>query len=123
MESRGKYRELIAWQKAYGLALVVHRLTQTFPREERYELGQQMRRAAISVPSNIAEGWGRGTTADYVRFLGMARGSLYELQTQLLMTKDLDYVLPDHDAFSIIDEVERLLNGLIRSLKEKLANP
>ncbi len=71
----------------------------------------------MSVPSNIAEGWGRGTRTDYVRFLGIARGSLYELDTQLNIAADLGYFEPQDDIFGQLDEAERILNGLIRSLK------
>ncbi len=75
------YRELIAWQKAMDFVELVYQHTASFPKEERYGLTGQLRKAAVSVPSNIAEGQGRSTTADFLRFLSIARGSLYESQT------------------------------------------
>ena len=87
---------------------------------ERFGLTQQIRRAAVSVPSNIAEGWGRGTTTDYLRFLSIARGSLYEMQTQTWMAGDLGYLQESNDIQERLNEVARLLNALIRSLREKI---
>ncbi len=84
-----------------------------------YGLVQQVRRAAVSVPSNIAEGWGRGSTKEYIRYLCIARGSLYELETQLTLAADLGYVPANHDVYSLVDETSRLLNDLIRRLREK----
>ena len=115
----GRYRELVAWQKAYALALTVYKLTASFPNEERFGSTRLLWRAAVSVPSNIAEGWGRGSTTDYVRFVGIARGSLHEVQTQLWIAADLNYVPDDHQIHKDIEEIERLINGLIRSLREK----
>jgi four helix bundle protein len=111
-----RFEKLIAWQKAYDLVLKVYQRMKGFPTEERFGLAQQVRRAAVSVPSNIAEGWGRGSTVDYLRFLHMARGSLYELQTQLWIAADLGYIEAEHEIYDLVREVERLTNGLIRSL-------
>jgi four helix bundle protein len=86
------YRDLVAWQQARILVKATYVATKLFPKEETYGLTQQIRRAAVSVPSNIAEGYGRGSRKDYVRFLLTARGSLYELQTQLLLAQDLGYL-------------------------------
>jgi len=113
------YEDLIAWQKAYSLVLDVYRLTAASPSDERFGLVQQVRRCAVSIPSNIAEGWGRGTTRDYVRFLQMARGSTYELQTQVKLSRDLKFLASDQAVHESIREVERLINGLIRSLHDK----
>ncbi|MBL0869088.1 MAG: four helix bundle protein [Phycisphaerales bacterium] len=113
------YRDLVAWQKAYELGLEVSRSARSLPAEERFGLGSQLRRGAVSVASNIAEGYGRGGRADYVRFLKVARGSLYELETQLSFCFDLGY----HDAAVHehlrvkLQECERVLAGLIRSLE------
>ena len=109
------YRDLIAWQKAKSLALDIYRCTRAFPKAETYGLISQMRRAAISVPSNIAEGKGRYSQREFVQFLYHARGSLLELRTQVEIACDLGYVNPL--GFKRIeaktDELGRILNGLI----------
>ena len=86
------YRDLIVWQKAMGLVTDVYAITKDFPKEEQYGLTAQIRRSAVSVPSNIAEGYGRKSTLDYIRFLQIACGSLYELQTQLEISVNLKYM-------------------------------
>lgn len=114
-------RDLIAWQRTYALALDVIRATEGFPKEERFGLTAQARRAAVSVPSNIAEGFGRGSRQDYIRFLYIARGSLYELSTQLSLAADLAY-FPEDSArhlLSKLDDRERVLWGLIRALEHR----
>jgi len=110
-----RYRDLIAWQKAKALALNVYRCTHRFPRDEIYGLTSQMRRAAVSVPSNIAEGKGRYSHKDFVHFLYQARGSLLELETQLSIARDLEYIeQPVFESFeSQTEELGRILNGLI----------
>ena len=116
MSNVKSYTDLIAWQKSYALVLEVYRVTRSFHPDERFGLTQQIRRASVSIPSNIAEGYGRHTRGDYLRFLDIALGSTYELQTQLHLAHDLKY----HDEPAILDavaEVERILNGLIRSLR------
>jgi four helix bundle protein len=122
------YRDLIAWQKAKGLALDIYLCTQKFPRDEIYGLSSQMRRAAVSVPSNIAEGKGRYSRKEFVQFLYTARGSLFELATQLSIAHDLDYI--DLPAFKRLegstDELGRILNGLIKRFQpqpNRLSNP
>ena len=109
------YRDLIAWQKAKTLALNVYRFTRMFPREEIYGLSSQMRRAAVSVPSNIAEGKGRHSHKEFVQFLYHARGSLLELETQISIARDLLYI--DLQVFERLEsetqELGRILNGLI----------
>ncbi len=117
MDAINSYEDLIAWQKAYQLVLKVYEITRSFPADERFGLTQQMRRAAVSVPSNIAEGWGRGSRKDYIRFLNMARGSVYELLTQTRLVLDLNYLNDNKSAYEDMKEVERILNGLIRSLE------
>jgi four helix bundle protein len=116
------YRDLIAWQKAMELATEVYRISEDFPRREMYGLTRQVRAAAVSVPSNIAEGKGRQTTKDYVQFLYRARGSLYETQTQLEIARNLGYL--SADAFTFIfqhaDETGRVLNGLIVKSRARL---
>jgi four helix bundle protein len=113
------FRDLIAWQLAYDLGLCVIRFLPGFPRDERFGLAMQMRRAGVSVASNIAEGYGRGSRADYIRFLYIARGSLYELNTQISFAKDLQYIQASdlEELCKKLDECERVLWGLIRSLE------
>ena len=112
------YRDLIAWQKAMDLAAGIYRITETFPAREQFGLSNQMRRASVSIPSNIAEGQGRGTTKDYVHFLHISRGSLQELETQLLLAHRLSFAGESEvqSLLSVCDEVSRLVSGLINAL-------
>src|SRR6516225_11885619 len=107
------YKDLIVWQKAKLLAREVYRTTEAFPRSETYGLTSQMRRAAVSVASNIAEGQGRLTKGEFQQFLGHSRGSLLELETQLAIALDLQYLEPNELAHleTKTSEVRRLLNG------------
>ncbi len=114
------YQELIVWQKAMDLVEEVYRLSKFFPREELYALTNQIRRAAVSVPSNIAEGQGRRTTADFLRHLSIAYGSLREIETQTLIAHRLMYI-GNEKVESLMDragEVGRLLNGLMAALEK-----
>jgi four helix bundle protein len=115
------YKDLIVWQKAKLLAGEIYRATEAFPRSETYGLTSQMRRAAVSVASNIAEGQGRLTKGEFQQFLGHSRGSLLELETQLAIALDLHYLEPNELAHleTKTSEVRRLLNGLIDSLRIK----
>lgn len=112
------YRELIVWQKAMALARNVYTLTETLPAREAYGLVNQMRRAAVSIASNIAEGYGRLTDQQFRHFLGNARGSLYEMQTQAELAIDLGYLEKERGGKLIEQgwEVARILNGLLSSL-------
>lgn len=112
------YGDLIVWQKAMDLTTAVYRVTSGFPDVERFGLTNQIRRAAVSVPSNIAEGQGRGTTRDFLHFLYIARGSLQEVETQLLLAHRLGFLTVEQQAslVSLTSEVSRILGGLIRSL-------
>ena len=111
------YRDLVVWKQAMALVLMIYYLTQRFPREELFGLTSQMRRAAVSIPSNIAEGKGRHGARDICQFLYTARGSLHELETQLEIAIGLKSVTrPEAEkVLSLIGEVARMLNGLIRS--------
>lgn len=111
------YRDLIAWQRAMQLAKAVYISTCTMPSDERFGLTMQMRRAAVSVPSNIAEGHGRQSRADYIRFLKVARGSLAELSTQLELTCSLGMLTEAGTPQELLAETDRILQGLIRSLE------
>jgi four helix bundle protein len=115
------YRDLKVWQKTFDLCLTLCRVTASFPAEERFGLTAQIRRAAVSVPSNIAEGYARETTRDYIRHLWIARGSLAEAETQLMLSRELDVADRSGVEALLADvaEVERMLSALIRSLKER----
>ena len=119
------YRELLVWQKAKALAAQIYQATEQFPKPETYGLTSQIRRAAVSVPSNIAEGQGSLTCGEFCHFLGQARGSLLELETQLAIAMDLTYLKPDQ--YEILDHesyrVLGLLNRLIDSLRKSKAHP
>ena len=118
VEQIKSYRDLITWQKGMDLVVCVYRETANLPPSERFGLISQMRRCAVGIPSNIAEGWGRGARQDYIRFLRIARGSLYELATQADICKRLAFP-GDWDAImNMVDDVRRLLHGLIRSLEQ-----
>ncbi len=116
------YRDLIAWQKAMDAVTDVYRLTDSFPQREQFGLTNQARRAAVSVPSNIAEGQGRGTTKDYIHFLYISRGSLQELETQLMIAERLGFAPPDQvqPLLARTTEVSRILSGLINALSSRL---
>ena len=116
------FKELKVWQKAYKLCLEMYKVTGSFPADEKFGLTSQMRRAAVSIPSNIAEGYGRKTIPDYVRCLYIAYGSTCELETQTLLSRDLEYLDENIKVLLLekINEVERMLMALIKSLENKL---
>jgi len=112
------YRDLKAWQKAMQLVTAIYASTQEFPKAETYGLTGQMRRAAVSIPSNIAEGQGRRLEGDFQHFLRNARGSLLELETQVLIAQNLRYLsqVQAEPLLALCSEVGRILNGLIGSI-------
>jgi four helix bundle protein len=115
------FRDLSVWQRALQLSVAVYRLTKDFPREEVYGLTSQIRRAAVSVPSNIAEGHGRLGTGEYRQFLGISRGSNFELQTQLEIARALglgDSRLID-EAEGLSFEVGKMISGILNAIKDK----
>ncbi len=118
-----KYRDLIVWQKAKALAVEVYGATEGFPRNEIDGLTSQLRRAAVSIPSNIAEGQGRLTKGEFAHFLGQARGSLLELETQFAIALDLNFVSSTDfkNLEQLSSEVSKLLNGLIEAMRESNA--
>ena len=110
---RNSYRDLIVWQKAMELVKDTYLLTKIFPKEEFYGLTSQIRRCAISIPSNIAEGRGRNSDKEFVRFLQISLGSLYELQTQLELSLELGYVSNIDNLLNLSIEIEKMINTLI----------
>ncbi|HUK86214.1 MAG TPA: four helix bundle protein [Terriglobales bacterium] len=112
------YRDLVAWKKAIDLAKTIYRATEQFPRSETYGLTAQLRRAAVSIPSNIAEGQGRQSTGELVQFLGTARGSLFEVETQIVLACDFGFLSEEasEQILAQSTEVARVLQGLIGSL-------
>jgi len=115
------YRDRIVWKKAIDLVAEIYRCTRSFPREETYGLVSQLRRAAVSVPSNVAEGHARVSTGEFRQFLGHALGSVVEIETQLVIAERLSY-LPArsaNDLFRRTDEIGKMLNSLLRSLPDK----
>ena len=109
------YQELIGWKKGIELVTDVYRLTQKFPKQEIYGLTSQIRRAAVSIPSNIAEGQGHMSRGEFKQFLGQARGSVFELESQVLIARNLAYLNMEEGEFLLerIAEVGRVLNGLL----------
>lgn len=117
------YKDLIAWQKAMDMVDLVYRLTDSFPKREVYSLTDQLRRAAVSVPSNIAEGQAHFKEGEFVHFLRHARGSLAELETQILIAQRQNYASEEKraDLLKRIDELSRILSGLITSIRNQNA--
>ena len=113
------YKDLTVWQKSIDLVVEVYRLTKNLPKEELYGLTNQLRRAAVSISSNIAEGNGRASTGDYIRFLIIARGSVAEVETQLLICVRLDYFSEEDikPALGFCDETGRMLTSIIKKLR------
>lgn len=109
------YRKLIVWQKSHQLALEIYGVTRSFPAAERYGLTSQIRRSAVSVPSNIVEGSGRNSSQDFLRFLQIAFSSCGELEYQLLLSKDLGYLKNTEyeKLYGVVNEIRRMLAGLI----------
>jgi len=116
------FKELKVWQNAMALSKIIYDMIKNFPIEERYNLTSQIMRCTISIPSNIAEGCGRGSDKEFIRFLSIGRASTYELETQLILANTFGY-LPQIDFDQIIEkliQIQRMLNGLIQNLLNKL---
>ena len=113
------YRDLVAWRKAMNLVTEIYKTTLTFPPYELYGLSNQLRRAAVSIPSNIAEGQARFSSKEFHHFLSLARGSLAEIETQLMVAQNLGYLRPEQNGVLLGEAAElgRILNGLIASIK------
>ena len=108
------HENLEAWRLSISLVTTIYAATRSFPKEELFGLTEQMRRAAVSVPSNIAEGAARSSRKEFGQFLSVAKGSLSELETQLLISSELGFLARNHNAFQLADHVARLLTGLHR---------
>ena len=115
------FRDLLVWQKSMKLVTEIYQLSKSFPKDENYGITAQIRRCSVSIPSNIAEGYGRRSTQDYIRFLNISSGSLYELQTLVEISFNLGYL--DKDIFDKIydatREIERMLSSLTSKLEDK----
>ena len=112
------YKDLIVWKRAMELVKAAYCIARNLPKEERYALADQIHRSAVSIPSNIAEGYGRGSVKEYARFLSVARGSRYELETQLILCHELGYVSKEEisNAIQLGYEVAKMLNVLIAKI-------
>ncbi|MEK7127335.1 MAG: four helix bundle protein [Patescibacteria group bacterium] len=113
------YKELIYWKKSVELVVLVYKFTADFPKEEIYGLISQMRRAVVSIPSNVAEGWTRKNTGEYINFLSISNGSAAELETQLIVTQELNYGKKElrDKCFSLLLEIQKMLTSSINSLR------
>lgn len=120
MERIKTYRDLNVWKKSMNLVTEVYKTTNMFPRDEMYGLTSQIRRSAVSIPSNIAEGYGRNSTDDYIRFLQISLGSLYETQTQVEISNNLNYLNHEkfHNLHESMREIERMLTALIFKIRK-----
>ena len=120
-ESIQRYQQLTVWQKGMQLVKLIYLVTNTLPREELYGLSNQMRRAVISIPSNIAEGFGRYNTKEYLHFLRIARGSCYEVETQLQICTQINYLTEEETSapLQLCNEINRMLNAMLTKLSKK----
>jgi len=120
----GGYKSLDVWKKAMQLTNLIYDITADFPKNEIYGLAAQMRRAVVSIPSNIAEGSSRGGTAEYIQLLNISRGSLSELDTQLIIANNRNYISKQQleQAENLIEDIARMLNRLLQAFKNKRTN-
>ena len=123
MENRIKsYKDLVVWQKAIEFVADVYSISKTFPNEEKFGLVNQLNRAVVSIPSNIAEGWGRESSKNYLQFLRISRGSLMEVETLIIISKNLNYI--NEANFRLLsdklEEVGKILQGLIKGVQQKI---
>jgi len=122
-EKIARFEDLSVWQKAHQLVLQVYRITGSFPAEERFGLSSQMRRAAVSVPANLAEGFKKRGVKDKLNFYNIAQGSLEELRYYLILSKDLGYLSDNHEMVESAEEIARMLHGLIASVAGAAKGP
>ena len=116
------YKDLIVWQKSIELVTTIYSLTKNFPSEEKFGIVNQLNRAVVSIPSNIAEGWGRESSKNYLQFLRISRGSLMEVETLILISKNLNYINEENfkTISDKIEEVGKILQGLIKSMQQRI---
>lgn len=116
------FKDLIVWQKGMLLVKMAYALTEKFPDKEKFGLTSQIRRSAVSIPANISEGWGRKSTKSYIQFLNIAVGSLYEIQTHMLISKELNYITDEEclEFEKLADEESRMMYSLINTLEKKI---
>jgi four helix bundle protein len=119
------FRNLAVWQRSIELTLAVYKLTSSFPDSERFGLTNQLRRASVSVASNIAEGYGRATRGEYIQFLGHARGSNSEVETQIVISKGLGFGSKEmlQSTEELCDEVGKMLGAIMKSLRPSVVSP
>lgn len=121
MSSIKSYKDLLIWQKGFQIVVATYKLTKAFPQEELFALTSQIKRASVSIPSNIAEGYGRNTDKSFSHFIDISRGSLYELETQLLIAKELEFI-KDLEMFnhviSLINEESKMINAFYNSVSK-----
>ena len=110
------HKDLTVWKRSFGLVILLYKITSKFPKDEQYGLTSQIRRSAISIPSNIAEGAARSSKKEFIQFLYIALGSLSELETQVFIASELHYLAPD-EILPTIEEIRKMLLGLIKKLK------
>ena len=115
------YKDLLIWQKGIKIVILVYKLVKVFPKEELYALTSQIKRASVSIPSNIAEGFGRNTDKSFSHFLDISRGSLYELETQLFIAKELGFFVDEilyNEILSHVQEESKMINSFSKTLKD-----
>ena len=121
MSAIDSYKDLLIWQKGIQIVILTYKLAKSFPQEELYALTSQIKRASVSIPSNIAEGYGRNTEKSLSHFIDISRGSLFELETQLLIAKELDFIV-DFELFEkvnfLIQEESKMINAFSKTIQK-----
>jgi len=124
MGNINSYKDLKIWQKGIELVEIIYKVTISFPQNEQYGLTSQVRRSSVSIPSNIAEGWGRGYNTNFLQFIKISRGSLYELETQLIIANKIQLITKKN--FKMIEDLilieSKMINSFITTLKNKITN-
>lgn len=124
MSKINSYKDLIAWQKGIELTTDIYKMLGQFPKEEKFGLISQISRSCTSIPANIAEGWGRDSDQNFIYYLKIAKGSLYELETHLIISKNINYIAEKtlKDLQIKIEEISKIINGLIKSIQNQKAD-